>query len=149
VANSVQMTPRYAQMLAQHKGAMAADDARANAYITGVIAEGGRVALREQAKRGQIAANTRAEIAQMQNDTFRNTMQSGDAQQRATVDTIRSVANFTVPGSNTVVQLPHYYQFAYTNGKGDFILTNNSLFNPNVEPAFNQNNRWDGMQRVD
>jgi hypothetical protein len=43
------------------------------------------------------------------------------------------------------VQLPNSYDYVYLNGQGDYILTNNANFNPNVEF---RSDGWRQMERA-
>ncbi|MEM2878001.1 MAG: hypothetical protein QXG10_00385 [Candidatus Hadarchaeales archaeon] len=48
-------------------------------------------------------------------------------------------------GDHPSVELPNGYDYAWTNGQGDYILTNSSLFNPNVDLETNYN--WTQMSK--
>jgi hypothetical protein len=127
IANSVHPTAKWAQMKMDH------------------IRKMNQIAAKGAADRSAIIANSKREINKM--------IIEGDQQRQATNDrssynfikAIREVEDFTGPNDTTPVQLPHYYDHVYSNGAGDYILTNDSLYNPNTDPAVNNRN-WDAMK---
>jgi hypothetical protein len=46
---------------------------------------------------------------------------------------VRGVENYVTPDGKAKVTLPSGYSNVWTNGNGEYILTNNSLFNPNQQ----------------
>ena len=59
---------------------------------------------------------------------------------------IRGTEDYAAPGSNEYVQLPNNYDHVYTNGNGEYLLTNDSLYNPNTDAAIN-NRTWETHER--
>jgi hypothetical protein len=47
-------------------------------------------------------------------------------------DEIPGLSEFTV-NEQLSIELPNGYDYAWTNGQGDYILTNNANFNPNID----------------
>jgi hypothetical protein len=129
VANSLRMTPQWQKMKLDHMQKMAQIDAKGAADRSRIIAESHR------------------EISKMITEGYNQRQASQDRAHDNFIKAIREVDDFTVPGSNTSVQLPHYYEHVYTNTQGDYILTNDSLYNPNTDPAVNNQN-WQTMERV-
>ena len=129
IANSLRPTAEWAKMKLDH-----------NAKMNQISAKGA-------ADRAQIIANSNREISRMINDGYKARPESQDRTHTSFIKAIREVEDYAVPGSDTKVQLPHYYDHVYTNGNGDFIMTNDSTFNPNVDPVF-KDKRWDTMQPV-
>ena len=127
IANSVRPTPQWAQMKADHVAAM------------------NRIALKGAADRSRIIAQSNAEISQIINDGFRNRQAIQDRTHEKVINAIREVENYTVPGSTTQVQLPSHYNHVFSNGNGEYILTNDANYNPNTDPNVNNLN-WDPMQ---
>ena len=68
-----------------------------------------------------------------------------DETQRKVINSIRGTEDYVVPGGSTSVQLPNDYRSVYTNGNGEYLLTNDALYDPNTDPALNSQ-QWTGMQ---
>ncbi len=130
IANSVHMTPQWAKMKADHVAAM------------------NRIALKGAADRSRIIAQANAEINQIIREGFEQRQASQDRTHQKFINAIREVENYTVPGSGTQVQLPNSYKHVFSNGNGEYILTNDALYNPNSDQNVN-NLRWEPMQAVD
>jgi hypothetical protein len=129
IANSLQPTAEWAKMKLDHSAKM------------------NQIAAKGAADRAKIIADSNREISKMIVDGYNARSESQDRTHASFIKAIREVEDYTVPGSDTKVQLPHYYDHVYTNGNGDYILTNDSNFNPNVDPAF-KDKRWDTMEPV-
>ncbi|CAN5433885.1 hypothetical protein BH09PLA1_BH09PLA1_12650 [soil metagenome] len=129
IANSVRPTPKWAQMKMDH------------------IRKMNQIAAKGAADRSAIIANSNAEISKMIVDGNRSRQESNDRSSYNFIKAIREVEDFTGPNDTTPVQLPHYYDHVYSNGAGDYILTNDSLYNPNTDPNVN-NRSWDAMKPV-
>jgi hypothetical protein len=129
IANSVQPTPQWAKMKADHVAAM------------------NRIALKGAADRSRIIAQANAEINQIIREGFEQRQAAQDRTHEKFINAIREVENYTVPGSSTQVQLPNSYKHVFANGNGEYILTNDALYNPNADQNVN-NLRWEPMQVV-
>ncbi|MBC8107508.1 MAG: hypothetical protein H7Z14_13025 [Anaerolineae bacterium] len=129
IANSARPTPKWAQMKADHSAKM------------------NQIAAKGAADRSAIIANSHREIMKMIVDGDRNRQASNDRSAYNFIKTIREVEDFQGPNDSTPVQLPHHYQHVYSNGAGEYIMTNDSLYNPNTDPLVN-NKSWDAMKPV-
>jgi hypothetical protein len=87
--------------------------------------------MREIQKRGEIAAQTRAEIADMQMGTWQSRNQSMDRNQRETIESIRGVETYNDPHYGGTVQLSNQYQHAWQLKDGSYVLTDDVNFDPN------------------
>lgn len=130
IAGSVQQTPQWTKMKNDHIAAM------------------NRIAAKGAADRSRIIAETNAEISKMITDGYNQRQAIQDKAHEKFINAIREVDNYTTPGSGTAVQLPSHYSHVYSNGNGEYILTNDSLYNPNTDQAVNNHN-WDVMQRAE
>lgn len=130
IANSVRPTPQWAKMKSDHIRAM------------------NRIAAKGAADRANLIAESNREINKMINDGWNERNAVRDATHEKFINTMREVDNYTVTGSTDSVQLPSYYDHVYSNGNGDYLLSNDALFDPNTDPAFNSAN-WSTMQVVE
>ncbi|MEM8712157.1 MAG: hypothetical protein AAGG01_14500 [Planctomycetota bacterium] len=89
--------------------------------------------LRAAEKRSAILSKTYREISDIQASTYRSTSSTSGSSQERFVNSIREVDIYTTPGSDTEVELPSGYDHVYVNKNDEYILTNDSLFNPNVD----------------
>ena len=110
---------------------MAAENAATQAKIGQIQAETSRQTLAEIAKRGQMAHQTRQEIADMQAGNYRARSESNDTMHRETVRTIREVNAYREPRTGGVVELSSHYRHAWQLKDGSYLLTDN----PNFDPA--------------
>lgn len=60
------------------------------------------------------------------------------------VDTILEQTPYTTPSGSTV-KLPSFYDHVYTDGRGGYILNNDSFYNPNRDPTLNGRN-WERIE---
>lgn len=109
---------------------MAQDNARTQAQISQIQAQTSRDTLAEIAKRGQIRAQTRAEISDMQNRGYAARDASTDRMQRDNIKTIREVETYREPRSGGVVELPNHYRHAWQLKDGTYVLTDSQAFDP-------------------
>ncbi len=101
--------------------------------------------------RQRIAAQGARKLAQI-NSEISDIISNGYSQQSASsermaeqfTDMIREETVYTVAGGETV-KLPSFYDHVYTDGNGRYLLYNDALYNPNIDPAINQHN-W---QRIE
>ena len=68
-----------------------------------------------------------------------------DATHAKVINSIHGTEDYVVPGGTASVQLPNDYQRVYTNGNGEYLLTNDVLYDPNTDSALN-GNQWTGME---
>jgi len=57
---------------------------------------------------------------------------------------IKGVNDYRNPNTGDTVELPSGYDNAYTNGNGQYIMSNNANFDPNV----GSNQHWQRMSQV-
>jgi hypothetical protein len=72
---------------------------------------------------------------------------SVDRMQTKTIDAIHEQTPYTTPSRETV-RFPSFYNNVYTDGKGRYILNNDSLYEPNTDPAVNSSN-WQRIEIQD
>ena len=123
VVNSMQPTPQWAAMKAEHLAKMSGITAKGAAERSRIIAEGSR------------------QLAKIRQDD----QTARDRQQEKFVNVIRGTEDYVAPGGGDPVQLPNNYDHVYTNGNGEYLLTNDSLYNPNTDAAVNERT-WETMQ---
>ena len=76
-------------------------------------------------------ANTYSEILDSSHKSFRKRNGMVDAGQSKYVDSVHETSNYSYAG--TTYQLPSGYDHVYTDNFDTIIMTNDSLFNPNVD----------------
>lgn len=109
---------------------MTQENARTQAQINQIHRETSRETMREIAKRGQIAAQTRADIAEMQNRGYASRDATSDRMQRDTIKTFREVETYREPRGGGVVELPNHYRHAWQLKDGTYLLTDSQAFDP-------------------
>ncbi len=72
------------------------------------------------------------EIRQMFSDSYRKQQESSDRISRSYSEYIRGVETYTNPYESRPVQLPSGYQNAWVNAQGEYILSPQTGFDPNV-----------------
>lgn len=68
---------------------------------------------------------------------------SSDRLQARTVDTILEQTPYQTPAGESI-QLPSFYDHVYTDGNGRFLLHNDALYEPNLDPSLNGN--WERIE---
>jgi hypothetical protein len=129
IVNSMRMTPEWQKMRSDHAMAML------------------KIDMKGARDRMDIFTKSQREIAAIREQTRAIQDQSQDRSHRNFIDAINEVDNFKETGTNTVVKLPMHYRYAYSNGNNEYIMTNNSLYNPNTDDSINRH-RWEAMERV-
>ena len=86
-----------------------------------------------------------AEISQMFSDAYRQRQESQDRINQSVSEYIRGVDTYKNAFDDRPVQLPAGYNDAWVNQRGEFILSNNGGFDPNVGDT----NEWRRMNRRD
>lgn len=85
-------------------------------------------ALRQSAQR---IARSDAQVREQAADSWRQQQTTGDASQRAIVDSFAGVEQYRLPDGSTMA-LDAGYKRAFTDGDGAFLLTDDLLTDPNV-----------------
>lgn len=109
---------------------MAQENAETQRRIAQIQGQMSRDTMAEIAKRGQIMAQTRADVAAIRDQTYRQRDASTDRTQRDNVNTIREIANYRAPGGGGVVELPNHYHHAWQLKDGSYVLTDSQTFDP-------------------
>ena len=89
-----------------------------------------------------IARNSE-EIRRMSEDSYRRASQSQDRISRSYSEYIRGVETYRNPYEDRPIQLPMGYDGVWVNRSGEYLLSNQSGFNPNV----GSNIEWRRMER--
>ncbi len=119
IRKSGRPSPEWSTRIAQH-----------NAKIAKTNIEGAR-------KRSQIIAQTGEEIRQMQMDSWRKQNESSDYLQRERTEAIRGVETYNDPYYGGTVELDNTYENAWQLDDGSYVLSNDALFDPNVDLGVN------------
>lgn len=83
------------------------------------------------AKQTGILAQSARDTARIISETYQNRQASRDRGNQAWADAIRGTASYQTPHEDYPVSLPGGYDHVWTSGKGEYILSNDPLFNPN------------------
>lgn len=137
VRNSIRMDPQWQARVSQGMQAIAEDNARTQLEISRINAKGAQDALREQQKRGQIIANTQAEIAEMQNQTWQSNQATDQRIHEHTMDTVRGVQPYYDPVRGSAVEVDNSYQYLWRLEDGSYFQTNDPSFNPSLSLGVN------------
>ena len=130
IANSCRVTPQWARMRAEHQ-----------AKMLGIARKGAAAASEAIAARGRLLSDVNDIIHQ----GWKKRNAISDSTQRKLVNSIHGTEDYVVPGGSASVQLPNAYKNVYTNGQGEYLLTNDALFDPNTDPL-TKGQQWTGMQ---
>lgn len=84
-------------------------------------------------KRSEILAQSSQDLNRISSDGYRNRQAIRDGVHKRVIHSIRVTEVYSVPGANQSVHLPSSYDNVYTNGQGEFLLTNDTLFQPGVD----------------
>ena len=76
-------------------------------------------------------------ITKMYSDAYAARQASEDKLAAKFSDYIRGLSRWQSPNQQYPVQLPSGYQYAWTNPSGEYVLSNDANFNPNVGSNFN------------
>lgn len=126
IANSVQQTPQWTRMKADHMAKM------------------NQIAIKGAADRSRIIAESNREIGRIITEGYQARQASQDESHRQFINAIRGVEEYNDPSKEYPVQLPNNYQHVYSNSNGDYILTNDPMYNPNADPVLNNLN-WNRL----
>jgi hypothetical protein len=97
------------------------------------------------ADRSRIIAKSAEDIRQIQNETYQRRQESQDRVSEKWSQTIRGVETFRNPSTGETVELSNRYGNAWSNGKGEYVLTESPSFNPNTV----SNENWTQLTPVE
>lgn len=84
-------------------------------------------------RRQQIMSQMYEELRESQQESWEYRQESIDRVAREFSESIRDVETYHDPQTGYDVELPHEYEYAFSNGLGDYIITNDPLYNPNQD----------------
>ena len=129
IANSLRMTPAWAQMKADHL-----------ARMSGIAAQG-------NADRAAIWADASREIGRTIVDGYNDRSARTDAAAANYSKGFRGVDDFVaVNGGAMPAQLPHEYARVFGTAQGEYILTNDVNYDPNADASLGGGRTWSAMQ---
>ena len=134
IVNTCHVTPEWSQMRAEH-----------SAKLAGIARKGAEAANKAAMERSRMLAKYSSDISDIIHEGYQKRSAIQDETHRKVINSIRGTEDYVVPGGNTSVQLPNDYRSVYTNGNGEYLLTNDALYDPNTDPALNTH-QWTGMQ---
>lgn len=91
----------------------------------------------------QIISQTHNEISDMMHQSWVRRQASEDRIHKQWTQSMRGVEEYYNPIERRSVELPSSYREAWINGQGEYILTDNPNYNPNVQAGGN----WQKLQR--
>ena len=133
IANSLQVTPQWARQRLELQ-----------AKLNKISADTARQANEAAMQRSRLLAKTNSEINDIIHQGYQDREAIRDATHRKVVTSLRGTEDYVTPGGGTV-ELPNTYDRVYSNGQGDYLLTNDQLYDPNTDPALNGQS-WQGIQ---
>lgn len=142
-ADSVRETPRWAAAVADMK--LELMKAKTEAMRRQTVVQ--RSALDEIIRRGELAAKSRAEISDINMQTWKSTQDSLGRVHEARVDALGERQDFRSADGNLHTVTNHYDR-AFRNSDNSIILTNDPNYRPAADARVN-NVTWEEMQRVD
>ncbi|MEZ6013995.1 MAG: hypothetical protein R3F49_02675 [Planctomycetota bacterium] len=126
VADSVQMTPEWFMMRAEHE-----------ATLFKIQREVAADNMRAAQKRSEIIAQSGRDLNEIITGGYKAREAISDRTHEKVIQSIRGTEEYVVPGGTEYVQLPDGYRNVFGNGLGDYLLTNDEFFQPGTEPALN------------
>ena len=93
---------------------------------------------------GKVIASSSSELRDDQLADWERRQQANDRVIQNFTDNIRGVERYNDPFSGTEVELPSGYGNAWANNLGEYIITENPSFNPNVGSNLN----WQQIEQV-
>jgi hypothetical protein len=97
------------------------------------------------ADRSRIISKSAEDIRNIQNETYQRRQESQDRLSEKWSQTIRGVETFRNPSTGETVELSNRYGNAWSNGKGEYVLTESPSFNPNTV----SNENWTQLTPVE
>jgi hypothetical protein len=113
-------------------------------YVGQLFDERMRQGIRAAGDLSRRIAQNNAEISQMFAESYRQRSESQDRIHRSFTEYIRGVETYRNPFENRSVQLPSGYSNVWVNRSGEYILSNQAGFNPNV----GSNIEWQQINRA-
>ena len=130
VWQTLRREPEWHARISAAEQQMAQENAATQRRIGQIQGQMSRDTMNEIAKRGQIMAQTRADIAAMQNQAYASRDATTDRMQRDSVKTIREIETYREPRTGGVVELPNHYRHAWRLNDGTYLLTDSQAFEP-------------------
>lgn len=96
------------------------------------------------ADRAKIRADANAYTSNLINEGYDKQQASQDRQHAQFSQYIREVDTYEDPGSGKSVELPAFYGHAWSNGQGDYVVSDTASFNPNETLK----GSWSALQKV-
>lgn len=119
----------WRQRVAEGMNQMARDNRHTQDRISQIYRDTSRETLAHIAQRGEMAARTRAEIADIRDGTQRDRDATNDRMHTQNVRAVREVQAYRDPAGG-VVELPHHYRHAWKLRDGSYLLTDNPSLGP-------------------
>lgn len=135
VANSLQLTPQWAQKLVNTKLAIM----KINHQTVMSVIQG-------QMQIAQTMYRANQEVSDYINQGYRQRQSAQDAGQRDFIHYVHDTQEYADPRANTNVALPTQYERVFSNGQGEYILTNDLSFEPGRQAELTVD--WSQIQRV-
>ena len=126
IADSVRMPPQWARMRAD-----------LFARLMKMSREAALRDLKASRKRSEIIAQSSQDLSDIIHAGYQKREAIRSSSQAKLIHAIQGTEEYKTPGSDTVVHLPHGYDHVYSNGRDEYLLTNDSLFQPNVDSSTN------------
>jgi len=130
VLNSTQFTP---------------DWLAARNVVQRLFTQGLQQMMKDQAIMGQKLAEHREHIAKMRQEIYDDRVRSMDARNQAFREVLVGVENYKDPFQHQPVYLPAGYKEYWANPKGEYILSEQTGYNPNVGAT----SEWRKIERID
>ena len=111
--------------------------AQFNANIARINAKGARDRAQTAADTSRMIAKTGDEIREMQMDSWKRQQDSSDYIQRESSEALRGVETYNDPYYGGTVELDNTYNDAWQLDDGSYVLSNDALFDPNVDLGVN------------
>ena len=97
-----------------------------------------------ESDRQKIRQQSAEDIRRIQNETYQHQQHAQEVQHQQFSQYIRDVETYRDPNSGDRVELSNQYGHAWSNGAGEYILSDSPNFNPNAH----LNGNWTEMQHV-
>ena len=103
-----------------------------------------QIQIQSAAERSRIWSEAAAEVSRIRMEAWENQQASQDRIAHAWSQTMRGVETFAEPGEAVTVELQSGFDNAWSNGVGEYVLSDRPSFNPNT--VFSNQN-WTRMER--
>ena len=103
-----------------------------------------QIQIQSAAERSRIWSEAAAEVSRIRMEAWENQQASQDRIAQAWSQTMRGVETFVEPGGAATVELQSGFDNAWSNGVGEYVLSDRPSFNPNT--VFSNQN-WTRMER--